>query len=130
FKKGTKLEACKIKPISLKRNCVRFSSETSLNLFPFIKTLPSEGCCNPPIIVNKVLFPDPLGPITATNSPASIEKFVFSKAIISWLPSVNVFEILFTSINFIKIPPSLSHQADQFLQLFEQRKMHLVSQTT
>ena len=37
-----------------------------------IKTVPSVGSSNPPIIFNNVDFPEPEGPTNATNSPSSI----------------------------------------------------------
>src|SRR5665647_504062 len=49
---------------------LRDRSETSR---PPISTDPEVGSSSVPAIVSKVLLPEPLGPITATNSPARTE---------------------------------------------------------
>src|SRR5579883_1064210 len=47
---------------------------TSLTRFPAINTSPDVGISRPAIMRNTVVFPPPLGPSNATNSPSLTEK--------------------------------------------------------
>jgi hypothetical protein len=52
-----------------RRNSIGFIIEMS---DPFTKIVPDVGCISLLIILSKVVFPHPLGPIKTTNWPASI----------------------------------------------------------
>ena len=50
---------------------------------PSIRTSPPVGCSRPETMLKRVLLPQPLGPITATNSPGAAVKSIWSRAITS-----------------------------------------------
>jgi len=64
--------------------------------FLFTKTDPEVALSIPPKILRVVVFPAPLGPTIATNSPLSILKLVLSKALITISP---ILYSLTTSLN-------------------------------
>ena len=43
-------------------------------LVPAISTLPAVMSSKPPIMLNRVVFPEPEGPTIAVNSPSLIDK--------------------------------------------------------
>jgi hypothetical protein len=54
---------------------------------PSTSTWPVLGCSRLPAIVRSVLLPDPLGPITAKNSPCSTERSISVSACTSLGPA-------------------------------------------
>jgi hypothetical protein len=63
---------------------------------PFTHTSPDVGLSIPPMILSTVLFPEPLGPRTTTNSPLSTSKLMPSEALTFTWPIVYSFTISFT----------------------------------
>ena len=100
-KNGTRLELCRIKPISSNRNFARSFSFLPLKVLPLMNTSPLDGACKPPAMVKKVLLPDPDGPIMATNSPFLTEKSVHFNASMISSPSLKDFVTFLNSIAFL-----------------------------
>ena len=55
-------------------SAVGVSAKASSRTSPLSNTSPAEGLSSPPRMLSRVLFPDPLGPVTATASRSSREK--------------------------------------------------------
>src|SRR5438128_1480397 len=72
---------------------------------PSTSTSPLVGTSRLPAIVNRVLLPEPLGPITATNAPASTDKSTLRSACTSVGPSPYTFETPRSSSALTAAPP-------------------------
>jgi hypothetical protein len=68
---GTRLKNWKTNPVFWRRSFVAASSPRRLTTAPSRTTSPDVGRSRPPRRWRRVLFPDPDGPMTATNSPGS-----------------------------------------------------------
>src|SRR5439155_2486141 len=66
---GSRLKNWKITPIRSRRSCVQSASVNPWVESPSMTTSPSVGRSRPPIRLSSVLFPLPLGPMMARNSP-------------------------------------------------------------
>ena len=75
FKKGNSASDCQTRGVS--RSC----AGTAFITRPCIRTSPSDGCSSPANMRSVVVFPQPDGPIMATNSPSSMVKFIRSTAV-------------------------------------------------
>src|SRR3990167_2578877 len=53
----------------------RLAGDKALTLFPLMRITPEEASSKPAIIRKRVDFPEPDGPIIATNSPLSRQTF-------------------------------------------------------
>ena len=65
---------------------------------PSKRTWPLVGGSIPPMMLMRVLFPEPLGPIRATNSPGSIFKFTPLRTSTASSPAPNCFVRFLTSM--------------------------------
>ena len=77
---------------------------------PAIATSPLVGSSRVPAIVSNVLFPDPLGPITATSSPASTPRSTSRKACTSFGPDPKTFDIARSSRAGVIVGPLSSDE--------------------
>ena len=66
---GNRLNRWNTKPILWRRSLVRAASLIAVRSFPSTSTLPREACANPPMTYSSDDFPQPDGPMTATDSP-------------------------------------------------------------
>ena len=69
FKVPTRLNIWKMNPTRSRRYTVREASDMEPRSIPSTVTVPESGASSPPSTFSRVLFPEPLAPITATNSP-------------------------------------------------------------
>lgn len=77
------LEPWKMKPSSSRRKRAASLGESPEVSLPFTKIHPEVGASMVAKQFSNVDFPDPLGPMMATNSPASTEKLTFSSACVA-----------------------------------------------
>ena len=80
-KVGMRLKFWKIKPIFLARRWAFLRAEIFSTGSPFKRKEPEVGLSKRPIILSKVVFPQPEGPIIMINSPrlTSREKLLSAK---------------------------------------------------
>jgi len=87
---GTRLKNWNTMPIPSWSNFWIFSSFNRAMSNPLTKTWPAVGLIMPEITFNRVVLPDPLGPIITTNSPAWIFKLISFKATTSKFPCLKI----------------------------------------
>ena len=68
-----------MKPKCCERQRVSLLSESRFNSVPATVMVPVVGRSRPAHRFNSVDLPDPDGPITATNSPFGMSRFVFDR---------------------------------------------------
>src|SRR4029453_8682104 len=66
---GMRLKAWKTKPMEVARWAVRLASERANRSWPATSTRPPSMSSSPDRQFNRVVLPEPLGPMTATSSP-------------------------------------------------------------
>ena len=76
---ASRLKNWKTKPISSRRSTVRPCSSRSLIGRPATSNNPDDGTSSPDSNVRSVVFPEPLGPMIATNSCLRTSKFTSSR---------------------------------------------------
>src|SRR5271170_2134787 len=64
-----------MKPTWRARHCVSLPLDMCVISSPATVMLPWEGTSSPPSKLSSVVLPEPLGPMKATNSPASTSRF-------------------------------------------------------
>ena len=69
FRVPTRLNIWKMNPTRSRRYTVRAASDMEPRSSPSTVTVPESGGSSPPSTFSRVLFPEPLAPMTATNSP-------------------------------------------------------------
>jgi len=80
-----------MKPICWFRNladCLCDKSEIDLSI---TMAVPSEGVSSEPIIFNKVVLPEPLGPTKPANSPSPKVRLIWLSAVKCPFPTRNLF---------------------------------------
>src|SRR6266702_5178747 len=64
---------------------------------PSMAIVPDVGSSTPAMILKRVLLPQPLGPMTETNSPVVTVRSIFASVSRRWRPEPNVFVTSCTS---------------------------------
>ena len=109
---SSRLKSWNTKPRFFLRNVEISLSERCPRLFPSRSTSPEVGLSSVARIFRSVVFPEPLSPIIATNSPFSTEKFTLFNACTLFPPKrvVYIFFRFVTSSNdiFYSSPLSMS----------------------
>ena len=85
---GNKLNLWNTNPIFRRRMSVRFASDTLARSSPSIRMLPVVGLSKPPSRCKSVDFPQPDGPMIATNSPSCMSIFTPRRAVTLILPTL------------------------------------------
>ena len=83
---GIRLKNWKTKPNRRRRSLVSSSSVMPATSRPSISMEPLVGVSSPPSRFSSVDLPQPLGPMTATNSPGSTVRSTSSSAVTAVLP--------------------------------------------
>src|SRR5438552_17157498 len=66
---------------------------------PSMAIVPDVGSSTPAMMLKRVLFPQPLGPMTETNSPVATVRSIVASVSRLWRPEPNVF-VTFCTSNF------------------------------
>src|SRR6266480_4793064 len=66
---------------------------------PSMAIVPDVGSSTPAMMLKRVLFPQPLGPMTETNSPVATIRSMVASVSRLWRPESNVF-VTFCTSNF------------------------------
>ena len=83
---GIRLYIWKMKPTCRARQAVSLFADMWVISSPATVMLPEVGRSSPPRRLRSVVFPEPLGPMNATNSPLSTSRFSPWRTWISSLP--------------------------------------------
>src|SRR4030067_713715 len=83
---GIRLYIWKTKPTWRARQAVSLPADRRVISSPATVMLPEVGRSSPPIRLRRVVLPEPLGPMKATNSPLSTSRFKPWRTWISSLP--------------------------------------------
>ena len=89
---ASRLKSWNTYPIERRRSRARSLRDIPDKGAPPTNTSPLVGSSRLPAIVNSVLLPDPLGPMTATSSPASTDSSTSRNARTSVGPSPYTFD--------------------------------------
>ena len=75
-----RLKSWKTKPMERRRSCACSRADSPATSTPPMTAVPLVADSSVPAIVSMLLLPDPLGPITATSSPATTVRSTLRRA--------------------------------------------------